>query len=83
MALQFKSATAEARTSLQNWVSGTGCLAREETAYLEDKTDLMELGRSGDKINAKLEVWVERILIRTFKGFRQVCVSTTVLRVQS
>ena len=81
--MEFKLATAEARTSLQNWVKGTGCLAREETAYLEYEKDLIELGPSGDGINTKLETWVERNLIRMFKGFRRVCVPITALRMQS
>ena len=72
--MEFKLATAEARTSLQTWVNGTGCLAREETAYLEYEKDLIGLGPSGDEINTKLETWVEWNLIRIFKSFRKVCV---------
>ena len=57
--------------SLQNWLSGTGCLAREETAYLEHR-ELVSLAPAGDGAMVQLEAWVETQLIRFYSGFRKV-----------
>jgi hypothetical protein len=57
--------------SLQNWLSGTGCLAREEAAYLSHR-DLICLAPSGDNATVKLEAWVEDRLIRLSRSFRRV-----------
>lgn len=58
--------------SLQNWVNGNACLAREETAYLTQCKDLLSMASSDDNAVTRLEAWVEDKLIRFYKGFRQV-----------
>ncbi len=58
--------------SLQNWVNGTGCLARQETAYLAHGRDLVSLAPAGDNAMVRFEIWVEDKLIRFYRGFREV-----------
>jgi hypothetical protein len=58
--------------SLRNWVNGTGCLDRKETAYLAQYRELVNLAPSGDSATIQLESWVEDKLIRFYEGFRQV-----------
>jgi hypothetical protein len=58
--------------SLQNWLDGTGCLAREETAYLTHNRELVSLAPAGDNAILQLEAWVEDKLIRFYRGFRKV-----------
>ena len=58
--------------SLQNWLNGTGCLVREEAAYLAHSKDLISLAPSGDSALLQLEVWVEEKLICFYSGFRKV-----------
>jgi hypothetical protein len=53
-------------------VNGTGCLSREETAYLEHDRDLICLAPSGDSAIGQLEIWVEDKIIRFYRGFREV-----------
>jgi hypothetical protein len=69
---------AEARDigSLQNWLNGTGCVARDETAYLAHSKELASLAPFRDSALARLEVWVEYALIRFYRGFRKVSTST-------
>ena len=49
--------------SLQNWVNGTGYLAREETVYLTHHHELVSLAPGGDSAIVKLESWVENKFI--------------------
>ena len=58
--------------SLQNWVSGTSCLAREETAYLGYERELVGLAPTGDGAMKQFEAWVEDVFIRLYRGFRTV-----------
>lgn len=58
--------------SLDNWLNGTGCLVREEAAYLTYKEELVSLAPSGDSALQQLEVWVEENLIRFYSSFRKV-----------
>ena len=58
--------------SLQNWVDATGCLAREETAYLAYHSDLASLAPVGDNAVLQLETWVEDKLLQYWQGFRTV-----------
>lgn len=74
--LSYKQASPRSRDGLRNWVSGNGCIAREEAAFLDQEEDLIELGASRDGVAAKLEVWVEDNFIRFYRGFRQVRLST-------
>ena len=70
--LGHRLASPRVRSSLQNWVRGNGCIAREERAFLDHVEDLIELEQSRDGVAAKLESWVEDNLIRFYPGFRQV-----------
>ncbi|KAM3080652.1 hypothetical protein ACMFMG_005587 [Clarireedia jacksonii] len=58
--------------SLQNWLDGTGCLAREETEYLAHQRELVSLAPAGDNAVLQLEVWVEDKLNSFYRGFRKV-----------
>jgi hypothetical protein len=58
--------------NLQNWVDGTGSLARDETDFLGDRNELVSLAPDSDSAIAKLEFWLEDNLIRFYRGFRQV-----------
>lgn len=58
--------------SLQNWIDGTGCLAREETEFLLRRHELVTLAPAGDNAVVQLENWVEDRLIRFYRGFRGV-----------
>jgi hypothetical protein len=69
--LSFDSAQRRDVESLQNWLNGTGCLAREETAYLGHR-ELASLAPAGDSAIVQLEAWVEEKLIRFYSGFRKV-----------
>ncbi|KAE9363029.1 hypothetical protein N431DRAFT_357402, partial [Stipitochalara longipes BDJ] len=57
--------------SLQNWVNGNACLAREETTYLSFCKELLSIATPDDDTVARLETWVEDNLIRFYKGFRE------------
>ncbi|KAF7502934.1 hypothetical protein GJ744_004810 [Endocarpon pusillum] len=56
--------------SLQNWLDGTGCLAREETAYLTHHRELVSLAPAGDTAVSQVETWVEDKFIQFFRSFR-------------
>ncbi|XTI82344.1 hypothetical protein V2W45_1228407 [Cenococcum geophilum] len=68
--LSFGSAQRRDVKSLQNWLDGTGCLAREETAYLAHHRELASLAPVADSAVIQLEAWVEDKLIRFYRGFR-------------
>lgn len=61
--------------SLQNWLDGTGCLARAETEYLTYYRELASLAPAYDSAVVHLEAWVEDKLIRFYRGFRKVYIS--------
>lgn len=58
--------------SLQNWLDGTGCIAREETAYLTHTRELASLAPPKDSALLTFEVWVENQLMRFYGNFRNV-----------
>lgn len=58
--------------ALQNWLDGTGAVARDERAYLTHFQDLVTVAPTGDTAVVRLETWVEDQLIRYYSGFRQV-----------
>ena len=70
--LSFGPAQRRDVESLQNWLDGTGCLAREEAAYLAHQRDLVSLAPVADNAVMQLETWVEDKLIRYCRGFRSV-----------
>jgi hypothetical protein len=70
--LSLDAAEARDIESLQNWSNGTGCIARDETAYLEHSRELASLAPFRDSALLKVEIWVEDALIRFYRGFRNV-----------
>ena len=54
--LSFNPASRRDVQSLQNWVDGTGCLAREEAEYLAHHRELVSLAPTGDSALMRLEV---------------------------
>lgn len=70
--LNFVPAQQRDINSLQNWVNGTGYLAREETAYLTHHHELVSLAPGGDSAIVKLEAWVEDKFIQLWRDFRKV-----------
>ncbi|KAH6616259.1 hypothetical protein C7974DRAFT_41405 [Boeremia exigua] len=61
--LDLETARPQAVTSLQNWTAGTTCIARAETAYLDQAGDLMSISSTDDTVVAWLERLTERLLI--------------------
>jgi len=70
--LSFGAAQGREVESLQNWLDGNGCLAREETAYLTHHRELVSLAPAGDSATLQFESWVEDKLIRFCRAFRKV-----------
>lgn len=70
--LQFEGAGARDVTSLQNWLDGNGCIARDETAYLDHDRDLFSLAPTTDNAMVRFEAWVEDRLMQCLPGFRSV-----------
>ncbi|KAH7017220.1 hypothetical protein EDB80DRAFT_704407 [Ilyonectria destructans] len=68
--MSFGSAQMRDVGSLQNWLNSSGCLDREEGAYLTHHRDLFALSPIGDDAVLKFESWVEDKLIRFHSGFR-------------
>lgn len=58
--------------SLQNWLNGTGCLARDETSYLKHQRELVSLAPVQDHAVLQIETWVEDQLIGFYRGLRRV-----------
>ncbi|KAF1828591.1 hypothetical protein BDW02DRAFT_593168 [Decorospora gaudefroyi] len=58
-------------TSLSNWLNGTAALARDETRYLQNSTDLASLDPGDDSLISTVHGLVEDALIRFFKRFRK------------
>ncbi|KAA6413164.1 MAG: hypothetical protein FRX48_02908 [Lasallia pustulata] len=69
--LGFEVAKPRDVLSLQNWVNGNACLAREETAYLTRCKDLLCVASSNDSAVTRLEAWVEDNLICFYRGLRE------------
>lgn len=56
--------------NLQNWLSDSGCIARDETQYLDDQRDLMNLGGySVDRALNRLQGPIEDTVIWLSKKF--------------
>ncbi len=70
--LSFGTAQPRDIESLQNWLDSTGCLAREESAYLTYNRELVSLAPAGDSAMMQLEAWVEDKVIRLWPGFQKV-----------
>lgn len=70
--LGFEDAKPRAVLSLQNWVDGNACIAREETKYLTQGNELLCVASPHDGAMTRLEDWVADKLIRFCKGFYKV-----------
>ncbi|KAJ5335662.1 uncharacterized protein N7506_005598 [Penicillium brevicompactum] len=57
--------------SLRNWVESTGCMARDETAYLAHHHELVSLAPAGDNAMVQLETWIEDKVIRYWPSFQR------------
>ncbi|MCJ1307053.1 mitochondrial import inner membrane translocase subunit TIM14 [Agyrium rufum] len=62
-AFSFPTAAARDVESLQRWVDSKGCLARNETTFLEHNDDLVNLVGPPDNAVAQVEPLIEDILI--------------------
>ncbi|KAF2726708.1 hypothetical protein EJ04DRAFT_582518 [Polyplosphaeria fusca] len=60
-ALHLPDANQRDVVSVQNWINGTGCIARAETAYLDRIDDLAGMARSHDGASHRTEIAVEKI----------------------
>lgn len=61
--LSFESPRPKAVSSLQNWIKGTGSIARRESEYLNHSSDLLGAVVTDDTVIAWLEQLTERIFI--------------------
>ena len=67
--LSYEGAKPRDISSLQNWVDGNGCIAREETAYLARRKDLLSVVSADDGAASWLETLVEDSLVRLRECF--------------
>ena len=74
--LSLEAASSRDVSSLQNWLDGNGCLARQETAYLSRYDDLLTAASPGDQSVTSLEAWVEVTLVNVYRYLRKVRTST-------
>jgi hypothetical protein len=58
--------------SLRNWVEGNGCIAREETEYLDCERDLFTTNSYGDSAMNLLLPFVARVTVTIWKFFGKV-----------
>lgn len=70
--LNLEAANIRDISSLQNWVDGNACLARQETAYLAHHEDLLSVAPPKDQSVTRFEAWVEDALIRSSRYFHKV-----------
>lgn len=62
--LKLETARPRNVMSLQNWINGNGCVAREETAYLARSEELASVADTDDTVMTWLETIVEDSLTR-------------------
>ncbi|KAM3543247.1 hypothetical protein ARSEF1564_003877 [Beauveria bassiana] len=63
-AMTFDAAPHRAVTNLRNWVHGNGCMARAETAYLEQGEDLVSVTTQQDNAMSWLEAAIEHAYVK-------------------
>jgi hypothetical protein len=73
LALTLSDAESRDVRSLRNWVDGNGCLAGNETSYLEHDCDLVSLVPTIDNAVKGFESWIEEKLVQFLPKFREVC----------
>jgi hypothetical protein len=69
--LAFDSPASQHVTSLRNWLKGNGCIAREETEFLDRGIDLLTVSSPDDGIVS----WLERFVFRSLVFFGKVSIS--------
>jgi hypothetical protein len=69
--LAFDSPVSQHVTSLRNWLKGNGCIAREETEFLDRGIDLLTVSSPDDGIVS----WLERFVFRSLVFFGKVSIS--------
>lgn len=70
--LELSSPSQRDVESLQNWLDGTGAVARDERVYLTHFQDLVTVAPTGDTAVVRLETWIEDKMIRYYGSFRKV-----------
>jgi len=70
--LSLEEARPRNTSNLRNWINGNGCLAREETAYLERSDELAGVASTDDTVITWLETLVEDSLPRLRQLFCKV-----------
>jgi hypothetical protein len=70
--LNLEPAKQRSVSSLQHWINGNGCVARNETAYLKRTEDLASVAETDDTVMSWLETLVEDCLIRARGYFPRV-----------
>ena len=70
--LGYRPASQRTVTNLTNWVEGTASLARDETAYLDSKEDLMCANTPADDTLSQLEEFIETAIVRLSRAYRKV-----------
>ncbi|KAF2804513.1 uncharacterized protein BDZ99DRAFT_451574 [Mytilinidion resinicola] len=63
----FEAARPRAVASLQNWINGTGCIARHEATYLNYSNELLCVASMDDTVM----MWLETLVECTFTRARQ------------
>jgi hypothetical protein len=74
--LSYEPAKLREVLSLQNWVNGKACLAREETEYLKHCKELISVASLGDGTVDRLEAWMEDKLVYFCTVFGKVRIHT-------
>ncbi|KAK0717750.1 caspase domain-containing protein [Lasiosphaeria miniovina] len=64
--LSLEDASYRDVASLQDWVDGNGCIARQETAYLSRARDLVSVTSPDDGATTWLGVWAERCRVSLY-----------------
>jgi hypothetical protein len=70
--LSYESPQSRDVASLENWITRTACLARDETAYLSKTQDLLSVTSLLDDSIVVLEQYCENVVIAIFKWLRRV-----------
>ena len=73
--LKLKPARPRRTATLQNWIQGNPCIARNEAEYLQHEEDLIALSSAEDESMTGLEEWVQDLLVRFFGEIYKVCTS--------
>lgn len=78
-AFSYSKATIRDVRSLRRWVEGTGCLARDETTFLDHQEDLVNIVGPFDHAAVQVEPLVEESLVYLASLFHVVSLSAITL----